>query len=118
MISWHDDIAIYLHRQPVDFRKAINGLVVIVENDMGLPVFERNLFVFCNKRRSQLKVLYWDGTGFALWQKRLEHDKFKWPLKMDDEIICFSHEHWLWLLRGVDVSKIKPHQALFYQTAV
>lgn len=118
MIAWQDDVAVYLHRLPVDFRKAINGLIAIVEQEMQLPLFERSLFVFCNKRRTQLKVLYWDNTGFVLWQKRLEKDKFKWPRQHDDDVIAFNHEQWLWLLRGVDVSKIKPHKTVFFQTAV
>lgn len=69
MIQWPEDIKIYLHREPVDFRKAINGLSVIVQDEMALSPFDRALFVFCNKKRSQLKVLYWDETGFALWKK-------------------------------------------------
>ena len=118
MITWSEDAEIYLHRLPVDFRKAINGLVALVEQEMQLPLFERSLFVFCNKRRTQLKVLYWDSTGFALWQKRLEKDKFKWPRLYSDDVIQFSHEHWRWLLRGVDVSKIKPHKTVYFQSAV
>lgn len=77
MITWQDTVDIYLHREPVDFRKAINGLSLIVSEAMALSPFDRALFVFCNKRRTQLKVLYWDETGFALWQKRLEKDTFK-----------------------------------------
>ena len=79
MISWNEPIEVYLHREPVDFRKAINGLSVIVSDDMELSPFEKALYVFCNKRRSHLKVLYLDETGFALSQNRLEKDKFKWP---------------------------------------
>lgn len=83
MIQWLKGVDVYLHREPVDFRKAINGLSAIVQDEMALSPFSRALFVFCNKKRNQLKVLYWDETGFALWQKRLERDKFKWPRPMD-----------------------------------
>jgi len=69
---------------------------------------------FCNKQRSQLKVLYWDQTGFALWQKRLEKAKFKWPRKMTDPTITLTHEQWLWLLRGFDITKINSHDVLTY----
>jgi len=61
-----------LHRKPVDFRKSINGLTTIVEQEMDSDVFSGQVFVFCNKSRDKLKVLYWDKTGFALWYKRLE----------------------------------------------
>ncbi len=79
MIRWPENTDIYLHRDAVDFRKAINGLSMIVQEQMALSPFDTALFVFCNKRCTQLKVLYWDKTGFALWQKRLEEAKFKWP---------------------------------------
>lgn len=95
MIQWPEDIKIYLHREPVDFRKAINGLSVIVQDEMALSPFDRALFVFCNKKRSQLKVLYWDETGFVLWQKRLERDKFKWPMRWPDDPVVLGHEQWL-----------------------
>ncbi len=73
---------VYLHRDFVDFRKSINGLAAIVETDMALPLMSGALFVFCNKGKDKLKILYWDNTGFALWYKRLEKDKFKWPGKL------------------------------------
>ena len=66
-----DPGVIYLHRDVVDFRKSINGLMVIVEQEMQLSPFAPALFVFCNRNRDRLKVLYWDQTGFCLWYKRL-----------------------------------------------
>lgn len=114
MIQWPKDIPVYIHRDPVDFRKAINGLVVIVEQAMELSPFDPGIFVFCNKNRRQLKVLYWDATGFALWQKRLEQDKFKWPRKDSHATVVLNYEQWCWLLRGFDIAQLKPHQHLHF----
>lgn len=114
MITWPDSLPIYLHRDPVDFRKAINGLALIVSEAMALNVYDSALFVFCNKNRSQIKVLYWDSTGFALWQKRLEKDKFKWPHKDLFATVVISHEQWCWLLRGFDFAHFKPHKKLSF----
>ena len=114
MITWSSHIDIYLHREPVDFRKAINGLSVIVSEVMDLSPFDRSIFVFCNKRRTQLKVLYWDKTGFALWQKRLEKEKFKWPRKLSDDTLKINTEQWHWLLRGFDYTRLRPHQRLTF----
>ena len=114
MIQWPDSVPIYLHRDPVDFRKAINGLAVMVSKEMALDVYHQALFVFCNKTRTQLKVLYWDSTGFVLWQKRLEKDRFKWPNKDPLAIISIGVEQWRWLLRGVDITKLTPHQSLTF----
>ena len=61
---------IYLYMDIVDFRKSINGLIVVVEQDMKLNPFRDALFVFCNKKRDKVKILNWDKTGFALWYKR------------------------------------------------
>ena len=118
MISWNEPIEVYLHREPVDFRKAINGLSVIVSDDMELSPFEKALYVFCNKRRSHLKVLYWDETGFALWQKRLEKDKFKWPRRHDQSTIKINSEQWQWLLRGFDIAHFKPHAKFYFDSVI
>lgn len=109
-----DEVPVYLHREAVDFRKAINGLSLIVETAMNQSIFDGGLFVFCNKKRDKLKILYWDNTGFCLWHKRLEQDKFMWPKKHDDAIIHWSNEQLNWLLRGFNVSQIKPHNPLKY----
>ncbi len=112
MIQWVKTASVYLHRDPVDFRKAINGLAVIVSEHMELSLLDSAIFVFCNKRRDQLKVLYWDQTGFTLWQKRLEKDKFKWPRKHSAATITLTHEQWLRLLRGFDITKLNPHNTI------
>lgn len=112
MIEWSDSVEMYLHREPVDFRKSINGLCVMVDEAMGLSSCSGALFVFCNKKRDKLKALYWDKTGFALWYKRLEQDKFNWPRRHVDRTIAVTQEQWEWLLRGLDIMRFKPHAAL------
>lgn len=108
--------SIYLHRDPVDFRKSINGLSLVIEQAMELSPFADALFVFCNKRRDKLKVVYWDQSGFALWYKRLESEKFKWPRKHAQETVTLSTEQMDWLLRGFDITQLKPHQMLVFDS--
>ena len=110
-MRWHDLPSVYLHRDFVDFRKSINGLAGIVEAELELPVMNGALFVFCNKGRDKLKILYWDKTGFALWYKRLEKDKFKWPTKLTTSTMSLSEHQLNWLLSGFD---IEGHQVLNY----
>ena len=69
---------VYLCRQPIDFRKGIDGLSVFVELELGLSPFASALYVFTNRSRNKIKALYWHRNGFCLWQKRLERDKFDW----------------------------------------
>ena len=56
---------VYLYPKPVDFRKSINGLAALVELDIKVEVFNLVLFVFLNRTRSQVKILYWSATAFA-----------------------------------------------------
>ena len=105
-----DPAQIYLHLNTVDFRKSINGLIVVVEQQLELSPFMDALFIFSNKKRDKLKILYWDKTGFALWYKRLEKQRFKWP--RDDQLsrLVLSEQQLNWLLGGYDVIGHKPLQ--------
>jgi len=104
---------VYLHRDAVDFRKSINGLVLIVEQEMALSPFADALFVFCNKGRDKLKLIYWDRTGFCLWYKRLEKEKFKWPRRSQEPVLNLTEQQWQWLLSGYD---IEGHQPVLFAT--
>jgi transposase len=110
MIRW-TEVPIYLHRAPVDFRKSINGLAQVVEQAMGRSPMERALFVFGARSRDKIKVLYWDQTGFCLWTKRLEKDRFHWPRAATGDVLTLSAEQFNWLLRGFDILRMKPHVA-------
>ena len=117
-MKWFADATeIYLHREPVDFRKAINGLAVIVEEQMALSAYRPAIFVFCNRQRDKLKILCWDDTGFVLWYKRLEKAKFKWPRQDNAEVISLTPEALDWLLRGLDIKALTPHQKLAFSHA-
>ncbi len=105
---------VYVHREPVDFRKAINGLVLIIEQSMLLSPYSEALFLFCNRRRDKLKAVWWDQTGFALWYKRLDESKFHWPRHAKNEVVVLSEEQLHWLLRGFDLSRMHPHKSLDY----
>jgi transposase len=96
-------------------RKAINGLSQIVfEAGMG-DLMGPYLFVFCGKRRDGIKILYFDQSGFALWQKRLEKDRFAWPKKHSDAVVALTPEQLEWLLSGYDVWKMKPFENLHFE---
>ena len=120
------DITIYLAQDPVDFRLGINGLSTMIEATLRFDPFSRNLFCFTNKRRNQIKVLYWQRSGFCLWLKRLEEERFKWPahlapLKRETAlppVVTLSEDQFLWLLEGLDLKHLKPHRALEYRSVL
>ncbi len=92
-------------------RKQINGLSVIVEEEFNDTPFSGNLFLFCNKTRRRLKILYWDRNGFCLWLKRLEQDRFPWP-RNREEVLEITKEDLFMLLDGIDF--FHAHRKLNY----
>ncbi len=107
---------VYLCTHPVDFRKAIGGLSVLVEDELALNPFDPTLFVFVNRRKDKIKILYWEKNGFCLWYKRLEKQTFKWPREFDTDTLTLTGEQLNWLLDGFDLWRNKPHDSLDYQS--
>lgn len=73
--------AVYLCREPVDFRKSIGGLSALVEETFGVSALSGGLFLFVNRRYNRLKILYWHRRGFCLWYQRLEQERYAWVPK-------------------------------------
>lgn len=103
---------VYLALGTTDMRKSINGLSIMVEQAMALNPFSGDLFVFCNRRRNIIKILYWDRNGFCLWHKRLEEHRFKWP-ESEQEVLATDRDRLQWLLYGLDIAD--AHRQLYYQ---
>jgi hypothetical protein len=79
---------VYLYPKLVDFRKSIDGLAVLAELDIKVAVFNPVLFVFLNKPRNRVKILYWERNGFCLLLERLESERFKTSPNCSDEAAC------------------------------
>lgn len=112
------DVDVYLCCECVDLRKSINGLSILVEQALGLDPFAPQLFVFCNRKRDKIKILYWERTGFVLWYKRLEKNRFAWPLSSDEEVVTLSGRELNWLLDGIDVFAMQPHEEVPFETVL
>jgi len=113
-----DEVAVYLCRECVDMRKSINGLSVLVEQALGLDPFAPQLFVFCNRQRDKIKILYWERTGFVLWYKRLEKHRFAWSLPGDQDVLALTGRELNWLLDGIDVFALRPHEEISFETVL
>jgi len=114
MMRLEDFSGIYLYRHFVDMRRAINGLSVMVEQEMGLNPFSKQLFIFMNRRRNLMKMLYWRDSGFAMWYTRLEKERFPWPKNIDGDVVSMEEDQLRWLLKGYDIWRIKGHGKLQY----
>ena len=92
---------IFLVAGPTDMRKSFNGLQAIVAGELKKNALTGDLFVFSNRRRDLLKVLYWDRSGFWVCAKRLEAGTFAWP-DTGGNSIEMTREELALLLGGID----------------
>ncbi|MFT5211445.1 MAG: transposase [Flavobacterium sp.] len=67
MLRPTSNVEVYLYMAPVDIRQSINGLAALVENELALSPMMEVLFVFCNRGRDKIKLLYWERNGFVVW---------------------------------------------------
>jgi transposase len=95
---------VWFYRTPIDFRKQIDGLVLLVSSRMQHDPCSGQLFVFRNKGCDRIKLLYYDENGFWLLYKRMERGKFIFP-SIEDEALELSRDQLSWLLSGLDFSK-------------
>jgi len=79
MIHPPASVRVYLCLSPCDMRRSFDGLHALVRDHLQLDPFDGYLYLFANKRRDRLKILYWDRDGFAIWAKRLEAGTYAIP---------------------------------------
>ena len=105
-------VRVYLCTSACDMRRSFDGLHALVTQSMQLVAFGGHLFVFSNRRRDRIKILYWDRDGFAVWAKRLEEGTYAMPFNDSDatdgdkrqEITAAELGA---LLSGIDLSQAK-----------
>ena len=92
---------IWLMVEPVDMRRGIDGLSVLVEQALQRSPCAGSAFVFCNRAGNRIKVLLWDGSGVWLCQRRLHQGRFVWQ-RCGDGGVALTQSQWAWLIAGVD----------------
>lgn len=115
MFSIDAHTRVYIAAEPLDFRKQIDGLALAVQETLKLDPFSFHLFVFRNRHRDKLKMLYWHHNGYVLLYKRLERGRFVWPEHDAKEPLCVSMRELNALLDGSDISKLPSVEQLHYQ---
>lgn len=109
-------IQVYLYMEPVDMRKSIDGLAALVENELELSPMRKALFVFCNRGRDKIKLLYWERNGFVVWYKRLEQQRFRWPRQSEFAYEVRDGRALNYLLDGFDIWNHRPHKTLYFDS--
>ncbi len=95
-------IRVYFAAEPADMRRSFDGLAALASTRLALDPLSGHLFVFVNKRRDRIKILYWDRDGLAVWAKRLERGTFRIPAASSDRVEMTTAELAA-LLAGIDL---------------
>ena len=103
MLGFPATLRICLAIEPVDMRKQYDGLWTLASEHLREDPRQGALFVFTNKDRNRLKLLYWDGTGVWVLAKRLEKGRFTWPQGSDRRKLVLTPEALTMLLAGIDL---------------
>ncbi len=113
MISGFSVKQVYLAIGVTDMRKSINGLSLIVSEQLAHDPFSGSVFVFCNRARDKLKILYWECNGFWLYYRRLDKGKFQWPSLQNQQSVTLSVRELQWLLEGLSCQQALAHLPVY-----
>jgi transposase len=108
MIAIQSNVRIFVATVATDMRKGFDGLQGIVVGVLEQDPMSGHLFLFLNRRRDKLKVLYWDGDGLAIWYRRLEQGTFQMPnVQEGAKQVEIRSEELTMLLRGIDLNNVR-----------
>ena len=111
MLSLSLPVDIYLSTTPADMRKSFDGLFALAVEHLGRDPLAGGLFVFVNRRRDRMKLLYWDADGLAVWAKRLEAGSFQLPtVEPHAQSVTLSATELTLLLRGIDLRSVRQRK--------
>ena len=110
MIALTPQIRVFLYRLPTDMRKSFNGLVALTESALKQDPLSGSLFVFVNRRRDRIKILYWGQSGFCIWYQQLQKGTYQLPAggALEElETIEVTRSQLSLILDGIDLSSAR-----------
>jgi len=112
MLALSINVKVYFAPGVTDMRKSFDGLAACTRQIIGEDPLSGHMFVFCNRRRDRLKILYWDRAGYCLFAKRLEKGTFSWPNEAQRSGFEMTREELLLLIGGLDVATTRRRRWL------
>lgn len=111
MISLPHPVRVFLHTPATDLRKGFDALAGLVTTAFSQDPTSGHLFLFVNRRRDRLKILYWDRDGLAIWYKRLENGSFQVPVVAPDAVsVEVSPTQLTLILSGIDLGSARQRK--------
>ena len=101
-------VRVWLYTRPTDMRKSFDGLSALVKNTLAEDPTSGHLFAFINRKRTYLKILYFDRSGYCIWAKRLEQGRFHYREQAGDKAVLDWTQLKL-LLEGIEVKDTRRH---------
>lgn len=113
-INW-GDVGVYLATFPVDMRKNMDGLSMLVADVLQQSPQSLSVYVFYNRERNKVKCLWWDRNGFVLYYKRLEKGRYKIPKDVAGMSFSLSGDELNWLLAGLEFMLMREQPSQLFQ---
>jgi transposase len=111
MITLPAAVRVFLHIPPTDLRKGFDALCGLVSTAFAQEPTSGHLFLFVNRRRDRIKILYWDRDGLAIWYKRLECGSFQLPRARHDAVsIEMTATQLALILSGIDLGSARQRK--------
>jgi transposase len=113
MLSVSSHVRVFLARDPVDMRKSFHGLTALTESLLKQDPVSGHLFVFVNRRRDRIKLLYWGGSGFCIWYQQLQRGTYQLPeTATADEHrgLEITVSQLSLILEGIDLSSVRQRR--------
>ena len=110
MIALAPQIRVFLYRVPTDMRKSFHGLIALTESALKQDPLSGSLFVFFNRRRDRIKILYWGQTGFCIWYQQLQQGTYQLPTEdalKGQETVEVTRSQLSLILDGIDLASVR-----------
>jgi transposase len=110
VITLSSAVRIFLCTRPTDMRKSFDGLTGLVQECFRQDPLTGHLFLFVNRRRDRIKILYFDRDGLAIWYKRLESGSFEMPRVAQGDGVELQPAQLAMILSGIDLSSARQRK--------